>query len=353
MNIEPGIYLDMTDEEYFAQRALGSTDMKALFLDAESWWWEMHPDSPLRPEETPDDLKRRNDARRVGQATHACLLEGLSAYESRFAVMPERSDHPDALSTMDELKDWLRQRELKVGGSRQDLIDRVLEEDPAAPIWDAIVDQALAGRQVMYRKEDLRLRLTRHIIESNSELMDELNPGLSEVAVFWLDPITRKMHRAKFDRASVKMPWDLKTFTRRRSVKPRTGALRRATDEQWNIQAAHYWEAWDLLPELPVVGGSHERRATMAAIQAAISAGQTSNHFGWLFIPNNGAPAPIPMRLNRFGLITQEGENRLKEAKENYRAWARIYGDDTPWIETAGVTDIDDEHEGYGFTRAA
>ena len=68
MNIEPGIYLDMTDEEYFAQRALGSTDMKALFLDAESWWWEMHPDSPLRPEETPDDLKRRNDARRVGQA---------------------------------------------------------------------------------------------------------------------------------------------------------------------------------------------------------------------------------------------------------------------------------------------
>lgn len=351
--IQPGVYLDMTDEEYFAQRALGSTDMKSLYLDAESWWWELHPDSPFKTEETEEDRRKKADARRYGHAVHACVLEGVETYESRFAVMPEKASHKHAIDTVPELRDWLKDRGAKVGGNKPELIERALSIDPKAPIWDAIVDKALAGRQVVYKSEDLRLRLMRRIIENDAELMGELVPGLSEVAVFWPDPVTGKMHRAKFDRMSAKMPWDLKTFTRRRSVRPRTGAIRRATDEQYHVQVAHYWEAWDHLPDLPVFGGDDSARAVMESIQSAIAGGESEPRFGWLFCPVNGAPTPLALRLSRYGVITQEGENRLKEAKENYRSWSRVYGDDTPWIETAGVQDIDDEHEGYGFTRAA
>lgn len=353
MDIEPGIYLDMTDEEYFSQRALGSTDMKALFLDAESWWWEMHPDSPLRKKESEDDLKKRADARRFGHAVHACVLEGVTTYESRFGVMPERSDHKGALITAPGLQKWLKAKGEKATGLKPDLIERVLSIDPDAPIWDAIVDKAIAGRQVVYKSEDLRLRFMRRIIENDAELIDQISPGLSEVAVFWRDSITGKMHRAKFDRISATMPWDVKTFARRRSRRPRTGAIYRAGDEQYHVQVAHYWEAWDLLPDLPVIGGTDEQRGILDSIRSAIAAGESKRRFGWLFCPVNGAPTPLALRLNRDGVITQEGENRLKEAKESYRSWARVYGDDTPWIETAGVQDIDDEHEGYGFTRAA
>lgn len=353
MAIEPGIYLDMQDEEYFAQRALGSTDMKALFLDAESWWWELHPDSPLKKKDSEEDLKKKADARRFGHAGHACVLEGVQAYEERFGVMPDRADYDEVLDKMADLQSWLKQRGEKAGGTKQDLIDRVLEIDPRAPVWDAIVDKAIAGRQVVYKSEDLRLRLMRRIIENDAEWLGQLSPGLSEVAVFWRDPITEKTHRAKFDRISAKMPWDLKTFTRRRSRRPRTGALYRAYDEQYHVQVAHYWEAWDLLPDLPVIGGTDEQRAILEDIRAAIAAGESERRFGWLFCPVNGAPTPLALRVKRDGIITQEGENRLKEAKENYRSWARVYGDDSPWIETAGVQDIDDEHEGYGFTRAA
>jgi len=351
--LEPGIYIGLPEEDYFAQRALGSTDLKALYLDAESWWWDHHPNSALRKEETPESLARRADSRRIGSATHACLLEGLEAYEARFAVKPEKADHPEALDTIEQMKAWLGERGLKLSGSKLALMDRILEADPEATFWNGIVDRALAGRQVMYRNEDLRIRLMRRIIENDRALSEELAHGVSEVSVLWQDPTTKMMHRARFDRATLRGPWDLKTFTRRRNITPKTGALRRAQDEGWHIQAASYWEAWDLMPELPVFGGTAAEREMVERIQTNIAAGFGSSSFGWLFCPVNGAPSPLPLRLKRSGLITVEGEKRVKEAKENYVAWTRIYGTDDPWIEVAGVQDIEDEEEGYGFWRAA
>jgi hypothetical protein len=344
---QPGIYLGLSDDDYFSAAALGSTDMKALYLDPESWWWETRPESPLRP-----DSERDPKAVALGKAIHVALLEGLEKYEAHYAVPPDRAAHEDALDTVTELKDWLREREHKIGGNRPELIERILEADPTAPIWDAIYDKAMAGRLAVSRAEDARIRLTRRFIERDPDLIKELDPGLSEVAVFWRCEQTGALMRAKFDRLTPVRPWDLKSFTRRRNVKPRTGALRRAEDEQWHVQVAHYWEAWDRLPDLPVFGGDEAQRAVLADVIATARGGRCE-HFGWLFFPNNGAPAPLPLRLRRGGLITEEGRTRLKDARANYAAWTRLYGLEAAWIDTAGVQDIDDDTEGYGFWRAA
>lgn len=344
---EPGIYIGLSEDVYFAAEALGSSDLKALYLDPESWWWETRPQSPLKPE-----AKEDGDALRIGKAVHMALLEGLEKYERHYAVRPSRKTYPGAMETIPQMKAWLRDRDLKVGGNRDELIERILEADPTALIWDAIVDGALAGRLPMSRAEDARLRLTRRFIERDEDLINELDPGLSELSVFWRDKVTGTMHRARFDRITPRRPWDLKTFTRRSNVTPRTGALRRAQDFSWHIQVASYWEAWDRLPALPVYGGTDQERETLAAIIDTVTAG-TCTHWGWLFYPNNGAPSPVPLRLKRDGLITQEGENRLKDAKANYAAWVRLYGLESAWVETAGVQDIDDDTEGFGFWRAA
>lgn len=351
--LEPGIYINLPEEDYFAADALGSTDLKALFLDAESWWWEHHPNSPLKTNETPEMLRRRKDARRIGSATHACLLEGVEAYESRFAVAPEQEDYPDALVTVDQMKSWLEQHGQSKTGNKAALAHRIMKADPTVQIWDCIVESALDGRQVMYRGEDLRIRLMRRVIENDAELSRELGHGISEVSVFWKDPVTKHLHRARFDRLTMRRPWDLKTFTRRRNISPRTGALYRAQDEMWHVQAASYWEAWDLLPELPVIGGTDAERELMKRIQESAADSFAGSEFGWMFCPNNGAPSPLPLTLKRTSLIAVEGEKRLKEAKENYAAWVRLYGKDEAWIEVSGIQEIDDEKEGYGFWRAA
>lgn len=344
---EPGIYLGMPEDEYFAAPALGSSDMKALYIDPESWWWEKRPESPLR-----EEAERDPNAVKLGKAVHMALLEGLDKYRAHYAIKPDRRNYPGALETVEQMKAWLRERELKVGGNRPQLIERILDEDPTALVWDAIVEQVLQGRTDLTRQQDARIQLTRRFIERDEELVKLLDPGLSEVSVFWKDKTTGALMRARFDRLSVFGPSDLKSFTRRRNARPLTGALRRAADEQWHIQVAHYWEAWDVLPLLPVHGGSDDERALLSQIIAA-SRGGECDHFTWVFYPVNGAPSPLAKRLMRTGLITSEGETRLRDAKANYAIWTRLYGLETAWIDTEGVTDIDDETQGYDFWRAA
>jgi hypothetical protein len=344
---EPGVYLGLSDEDYFAAPALGSSDMKALYLDPESWWWDHSPKSPLAKGEEADPA-----AVALGRAIHMALLEGMERYEGHYVVKPHLSDHEGALVDMEDLRDWLRHRDMKVGGTKEELTARILDHDPDAPVWSAIVGDAIEGRIPMSATADARIRLTRRFIERDEELVCELDPGLSEVAVFWRDETTGALMRAKFDRLTPVRPWDLKSFTRRRNVRPRTGALRRAEEEQWHIQVAHYWEAWDQLPALPVFGGSIEERDVLDSVVRTVEAG-SCDRFGWLFYPNNGAPAPLPLRLKRVGLITEEGVKRLKDARQNYAAWTRLYGLEAAWIDTTGVSDIDDDTEGYGFWRAA
>ncbi|MDX2233614.1 MAG: hypothetical protein NW200_03870, partial [Hyphomonadaceae bacterium] len=100
--LEPGVYLDLPLADYLADPGVSGSGLKLLLTDPPAWRWE-RPDNPLR--EVPESRPQRR-----GAAAHCAILEGLAAYERRYAVAPRRADHPDALETVEDLKNWLRDR---------------------------------------------------------------------------------------------------------------------------------------------------------------------------------------------------------------------------------------------------
>lgn len=343
LKFEPGIYFDLPNEDYHNADALGSTDFIALWADPASWWWNSRY-NPLRPERGSDD------GRRFGSAAHVCLLEGIPAYEQQFGLRPEKTDHTDALHTIDDLKDWLRDRKLKLGGNRPALVARILEEDPDAPIWDEIVTRALKGRDYVKEAEDARLRLMRRVIDAIPHLRDGLATGLSELSVFWWDEELQMTNRVRFDRITAQRIWDLKTFNRQDGVPPRTAALRAASRRQYHIQADHYLKGAaqlrTLVSEGRVFGGSEAEIELLKVIAC------NAQDFSWLFYPNNGAPTPQSIPL-KPGVTLNEGAARLSVARNAFQAWQEIYGLDRMWVSAAAEEPLDDDTEGFSFWRAA
>jgi hypothetical protein len=87
--VPDGVYFDLPEELYFAQDALGSSDLIRLWKHKHGWWWSSrwNPDR-VEPGPPPSGI--------YGHGTHAMVLEGPGAYASKFAVQPSaRPERPD------------------------------------------------------------------------------------------------------------------------------------------------------------------------------------------------------------------------------------------------------------------
>ena len=72
MNLLPdGVYVGLSEEAYFAQKRLGSTDLKELYKTPVNWWYA----SGYNPNKKPKPWKYQND-RDFGHGFHYLLLEG-------------------------------------------------------------------------------------------------------------------------------------------------------------------------------------------------------------------------------------------------------------------------------------
>ena len=102
--VPEGVYLDMPEADYFAQPALGSSDFKTLYQKREGWWWQSRHNRDRVQKDSPDLI--------YGAALHAILLEGVDAYERRFAVQPSKRDYPNLLTTIEHMKAALAEAHL-------------------------------------------------------------------------------------------------------------------------------------------------------------------------------------------------------------------------------------------------
>ena len=145
--IEDGLYFDLPEDDYHADPALGSTDIKNLLVSPEHYWFNsVH---------CPDREDTSTPAKVKGAAYHCLLLEGEDAFWERYAVLPSKDDHAEAIETVADLKAWLKEMGAAVGGKKEELIDRALGIDPELKIWDNIRERAVSeaeGRACTRRK---------------------------------------------------------------------------------------------------------------------------------------------------------------------------------------------------------
>ena len=332
---EPGVYLDMPMSDYIRDPGLSGSAFSMLLTEPAQWRWQ-RPDNPLfeRPESRPQ--KR-------GTAAHTAILEGIEAYDERYAVEPSRADHPDALDTADDLKAWLRARDLKVSGAKAELIERVLQADADAPIWQTIVDDAIAGRILLSAHEDAYVRLLTKFVQAEPQFSALLTGGLPELTIIWEQDGTR--FKARLDYLGPLGAVDLKTYGAgpRRGRSLRQHVVETIARECYDLQAVHNARAVEAAARLLMADDRYgivgdKERADLAFALLRHHADECP--FTWLFVRMGGAPAGIGLPLRRDSDLWQHSEDEIATAIATHDRFRRAYGAGL-WMQSEGVVEID------------
>jgi hypothetical protein len=217
----PGIYYDMSDEEYHADPSLSSSGIKKL-LPAEEGdkpnpleYWE---ESVLNPNREPLDTA----ALRYGRAYHTLVLQP-QIFSNQFIVLPPVNDIKIDSEAWAELRDG------------EDGKDFILPESKTAKVVK------YGGKKIVISQSDYADMCTmRDVLFRSPQISTLLNESDKEVAIFWRDEETGIMCRVKFDLLHPQFITDLKTIASSTSSKRK---LRyECLDRKYPVSAAMYLE---------------------------------------------------------------------------------------------------------------
>lgn len=362
MPVLPGVHLNMPDSAYFAVDALGSSDMKALYWDAPSWWAQSRHN---RNRKITRGAYRRS-GKDMGTALHTLVIQGVEAYEAAYAIEPD-DGRPDWLRTRDQIRAALREINVEIpkGDFSEATLNRLVRRHGLAHrVFDtARLDYESArraGRLHVSEDEDRRLRYTADLIHGDPELGPAFSGGLGEVAVFWRredDPSI--LLRAKFDYIRRRRIFDLKKIGNSRGRDPDT-AIRIAIDEyDYDIQRRLYPEAWERMAEFVAAGQVHawaadgDRARVLGhereALEAITAAGTPD--WCWVFVQlpvddvgqERGAVVAPRFHLPE-GRFWDSGGRKIETALGAYRKFRDEFSLERPWrvVQQAYVLTDDD-----------
>lgn len=350
LQMPEGVHIGIPDEAYFNASAIGSTDLKTLYWQPESWWYASHLNLRRRQK-----LKSaRKAALDLGTALHDLVLLGEDAYKARFTFEPD-ADDPRWIMTPVQLKKILRDQGVNVAGVLGKNLDALARKHGLAPrvwwmAWASFESVKRAGKPYLTEDEDMRIRHTARLVLNDPEVGQVFRDpaGMSEVAVFWRrpeDPDT--LLRAKFDRIALQRMFDLKSLGNWRG-RDIDGAVADAIETQdYGIQRRFYDEAFRKLIEFVAEGRIHgwtddgqttfkpgkEARATLEAIAAGGPA-----TWVWVFVQlrnDNYGQERAPMCVVRWhrpeGVIWNEAGEKIETALANYRRLRSAFGLGNPW----------------------
>lgn len=309
MNLLPdGVYIDLSETAYFAQKRNGSSDLKTQWKDPANWWWS----SPFNPKRKARKWLFGND-RDYGRAFHYLLLEGEDAYAEKVRISPHEN-----FTTKD------------------------------AKVWR---DQCHLDNLTMISEEmDEGIRHMVALVENHPQLAEAMADGLSEVSVLWTDERGHRL-RARFDKLLPGYILDPKSYgAHSKGQDDHDRALRIVAALSYDVQRYLYDVAREKLVEFvttgKVFGGTEEQRAWLGRFPAADAARlaermefypnghpdqQSAWSWCWLFMqkPSNSkghAPVLLPMERPRFDKTWRAGKLKVERALQNFDAYKARFG---------------------------
>lgn len=358
-----GVYLRLSPERYFKQDRLGSTDLIKLGQRKEGWWWQSRHNPRLK--------KASTEAQNFGSATHAIILEGEHAYETRFAVKPDKP--AGAIETIPDMKKALREAGLDFKGTSDwklnDWAAAMAVHAPEAPCWPNIEADFRRrkgdDRAEISADEDWALRVMYETALENPEIgplirIDGEVPVLAEVSVFWTDQFGVR-RRARFDKPAPKFTMDLKTLGNFRGRSLAAGAGDVIQFEGYDIQLADQHvarrRAYEMVLESEehLHGGSDEERDWFLAMahRAPWLPKGIQWEWKWLFYqkpePSGLAPVIFPVHEDWKGPFHVSGHRKAYRAIQTYLECVERFGLDKPWTRSEPVHYTDQELQPHIF----
>lgn len=118
----------------------------------------------------------------LGSMVHCLVLEPQH-FDSRYRAQPE----PDTgtLVTVPQLRQWLKDHNLNQAGNKQELIERIVQHDPEAPVWAVMEEQRKQARYRTVKPEVMaQARAMADSVFNNSQAHQLMSRGDAEVSVW-------------------------------------------------------------------------------------------------------------------------------------------------------------------------
>lgn len=364
--LAPGLYLNLPEEIYFGQNALGSSDLKTL-LRAPADWWYGSRHNPDREEA--DDSK----ARILGRALHALMLEGTQAYEGRISVEPDPRDYPDLAKTTEDIKTLLTEAgvEFKAKDNKGELVRLAVEAGFGDRVWDHITAKhvenvQLFGKMPLSSAQDRALRHMAGLVEKEPTIGSALRQGIPEASVFFEDPAWPGiLFRARLDTTAPSMTIDLKTLSNWKGRSIPDMARRQIEEFEYDIQRRFYDDARQWMRRFIVSGDIHVWHEScepgefydvealdMETINLLAEIANTNTwNWVWLFYQMRDdkahkAPVVIPRWHAPEGEVYEEAGRKIVRALENYNDFVNRFGFEQPWCHIEETLELEDSDLG-------
>ena len=315
-----GVYLDLPEDQYHADSALGSTDIRTLRKGANLFWWksDMNPKRPVQNDDTPGKV--------VGRALHALLLEGEDKLKKNFVRRP---DDPKDATTAEK-----------------------------TAVTKAAKAKLLSHQDLLHAKEWEFITGCKSIIDDDPDLKGCLDNGLSEVSVFW----TRKdgvRCKARFDKLKLRGIGDIKSIANERERELGTACRLHIHTYRIDIQAEHYLEARRQLPALikakkvsqpnGFAEDNPDDIARLEFLDAVVA--QKDFAFQLVFLPKQGAPDAWSCVLSPGNPILMTARVDIESAIDFYKLALKTYGTKQRWLPRREVSELAIEEMPAGFGR--
>jgi hypothetical protein len=285
-----GLYFDLAEDTYHANKAIGSTDVRELLKSGPDFWWSKHH----RAEATTTPFFE------AGKGFHKRVLEGEQSFRSNFIR------RPDGIAKLTE---------------------KIKSE--IAPNGETVLDQDGYDR----------IEISANMIASNPQLASAFSGGASEVSIFWTETVdgVEVPCKARFDYLKVRGIGDLKSFRNYRNLPFEEACTRAIVEHRYDIQAAHYLIGRRHLAEFvshDLVFGDHEKDWLRQVAE------QTEYAFQWIFVQADGAPMCWSRALSWGNPILDIAADARTKALQTYAAFSKQFGDER-WTINAEVQELD------------
>ena len=356
-----GIHFGMDEEVYHAIPAFSKSHLHHLLCSPTAFW----ADSWLNP----DREERSAEHLRVGKAYHAMILEGHDAYTSRFYPAPDPKDHPDALRSVDEIKQALAKlhqtpmAKVDVPGTdgktraakKEDWVAQLMAYDRSQLVWDDIVAKAeriAAGRTLLPCDDDRRIRIAARMIMQDPQLAKAFTGGYPEVTLIWRDPRQGVLYKSRVDYLKLRAVVDFKTFANQQDRSVRKAILHAIAAHRYCLQPAVYLQGVDEVRKLVKVHAlsaifSHDEPTPEVAEERqgfAFKWAQNATPDRWLWVFQQKGEAPVTRALWHplAGTVHSFSQSLFTEGLRRFRELAGVYGSEV-WLDLAEVDDIAEE----------
>lgn len=257
---EPGIYFGMPDDVYHAIHACSASGLKNLSVTSMDYWAL----SVLNQER--EEISSGNSGaltgKQLGQAYHSFIVEGVLAFNERFAVALDKDvARTNAVGkgqpfcvTVADIRVAIDAAGAKPKGTSKDaLADQLLDLVPDAVIWDREVaahEAANAGKTMISSKLFRRIAIADAMIKNDPQLKDAFTGGHAEVSIFWYCPMTGAPMKARLDYIKLSYLIDLKSFSNMQN-KPIQRAIDMAiSNNKYFIPVVVYSEAIEMAKQM-------------------------------------------------------------------------------------------------------